>query len=583
MTKQACRLLIYFFFLNLSAAETDIGGDKMFLDYDVRIKKENPDRILMTARIGPIPVNHLLLAMTQNYGRVETLSEIIPEISIYGAGRKSVEIKKNNEFLWEVDLPVSDTVCIDYAINTRHPYTSLNSVRLPYRDADHLYLPAASAFVHPDEKYLADNKIKIQRIRIHFDIPDEWTTATSWGSNRLAYELSPSSLETLNNGLIGAGCYRVHSFKVKELPVEVAILNVGPCPDEEIVRIVEQALIAGHDLFNFFPVSRVFALIQFIFDQPGRGSGNALGWSINLNYGRTFDSLDWIKETAHIFHEIFHFWNGTAISRAQSDHSLIWFTEGVTRFYQYKNMQRSGIISEEKYFQYISREYTDVFQSSRREDSLKSISGDYYADRSAMALTYSKGCCLAFALDLLLQHAFSGLKNFDSVMKKILEKYDFRVNRHCLTHDELDGVFYEILGKGLYPSYLRLRNCDFLQEFQSTLLSAGLEIEKTRGRRLYFGILDFGPPSDHLQAFKIDRESPAYQAGLREQDILLEINNWKVKDIPDVKKALQGMKENESANLIIERKNVKMRMRIPWHSFETRFNIKKIRNQSQFK
>jgi len=576
--KKAFLLVSVCFFLCLPGARAGAGEEGIVLEYTVKIQKEEPDHFLVRARISSLPTRLLKLAMTKNYGRVKKLEEIIPEISIRRAGCKPAVIKEINEFLWEIEPGEGDFIVIDYSVNTRFPYSSLNSVRLPYRDVDHVYFPAASVFIQPEEKYLAENNINIQRIRVDFDLPKGWVAATSWGTNQVSYDVSPTSLDNLSSGLVGVGDYRVYSFRVRELPVEVALLNPAPVPDGEINKVVEQALLGSYNLFGFFPVPRLFALLQFIFDHPGQGSGNGLGWSFNLNYSRKLDSSDWLKETAHIFHEIFHFWNGTEaepLSRAQNDHSLIWFTEGITRFYQYKNMLRSGIISEEKYFQYLSGEFGNVYHSARREDSLNYISEDYYSDRNAMALTYSKGCCLAFALDLLLQHSSSGQKSFDTVMKRMLEKYDFRLHRHCYTHEELDDVFREVLGERFYPCYERLYGRDFVQEFESILNAAGLQVEKSKGRRLYFGIIDFGPPSGPLRAFEIDKESPAYQAGLREQDILLEINGRRVIDLADIEKALQGVREGESADLVVERSGKRMRIRTPWVSFETRFEIRR--------
>jgi len=578
LRKALLPVMLYCFFLNMLWVVTSANDNGIILEYTVKVQKEEPDHIHIRARISSFPTGLFRLTMTQNYGQVKKLEEVIPEISVCGASQKPSVIKKIDEFLWEIDSGGSDNLVIDYTVNTQYPYSSLNSVRLPSRDNDHLYFPTASVFIHPEERYLGENKIKIRRILVNFDLPEGWMAVTSWGTNRASYDLSPSSLENLNSGLVGVGGYRVDSFKIRELPVEVALLNSGPVTDKEINHTVEQALLAGYNLFGFFPVSKLFFLFQFIFDNPGQGSGNGMGWSFNLNYSRKQDSSDWLKESAHIFHEIFHLWNGTEaepISRAQNDHSLIWFTEGITRFYQYKNMLRSGVISEEKYFQFLSEEFGQIYHSSRREDSLDQISEDYYSDRKAMALTYSKGCCLAFALDSLLQHISSGQRSFDDLMKKMLEKYDFRLNRHCYTHQELDGVFREVLGERFYPSYERLYGKDFVQEFESILNAARLQIVKSKGRKLYFGIIDFGPFSGPLQAFEIDRESPAYRSGLREQDILLEIDGRPLNDIPDIKKALNSAREGESVNLVIERNGQKMKIRVPWASFETRFEIKR--------
>lgn len=568
---------VFFFTFQLAIARDGEAGIR--LEYTVKVIKDEIHHFYIRAEISGIETSDILLVLTQNYGKVKKREELIPEISVRGADNRVPLIRNFGEFLWDLGLPGQNQVIIEYKINTQYPYSTLNLVRLPYRDGDHLYFPGASVFIHPEEKFLMENKIQIKSIRIHFDLPSGWITATSWGLKKLTYDLDPPSLENLNAGLIGAGTYRTYSFEVDGLPVETAILNLTEeIQDQEVNLAMAQALKSGYNIFKFYPIDRHFSLVQFIFDHPGQGAANALGWSINLNCGRKLTRTDWLRQVAAIFHEIFHHWNGTQgqpISRDQDDHSLIWFTEGITRFYQNKNMLTSGLISEEEYLDALSQEFGTVYHSSLRDESLDKISRNYYADPKAMALTSSKGCSLAFALDLLIKHVSSNEKSFDDVLKLLLKRYDFRRSGHCYTHEELDNIFREVLGEECFPSYVRLYGKDFLHEFAAIIDRAGLTIEKKKGGRLFFGIIDFGPPSGPLSAFKIDRESPAYQAGLREGDILLEIDGLRVSDTPDIKRCLEKVKESDEVNLIIQRGEKKVKIRTPWMGYQTLLEIKR--------
>jgi len=192
-----------------------------------------------------------------------------------------------------------------------------------------------------------------------------------------------------------------------------------------------------------------------------------------------------------------------------------------------------------------------------------------------MALTYSKGCCLAFALDVLLQRVSSGQKSLDEIMRRMLDRYDYRKRGYGYSHQELDNVFRDVLGEKYFSSYKRLYGKDFLAEFKAILEMMGFSLEEKKGTRLFFGIIDFGPPSGPPIAFRLDKESPAFKAGLREGDILLEVNEYPVREPSDVKVCLRRKKEDAVVDLIVERNGQKISLRTVWSSFETRFEIKK--------
>jgi len=547
------------------------------LDYKVTVDLENKKYFSIKAVISGIQTEFIAFRMTSNYGRVEKLEDLIPRITISGKGKEITGIEKIEGFLWKIPLNTTEII-VDYIVNTQFPYSSLNMVRLPYRDDHHLYFPASSVFIFPDEQYLNENNVEIQKIRIQFELPAGWLAASSWGTDKLTFELDPPTLDTLMAGLVGVGYYSANSFTVNDLPVETAVLSgQGEYQDAEVTQAVKQGLKSAYSIFHFFPIPKFFAMVHFINEQPGRLNGNALGWSINLNGGRNLDRTQWLELASHIFAEIFHHWNGHVLNRGE-DKSIIWFTEGVTNYYRVKNMLTSELITEEESFKFLSKELNRVFHSSRREDKLDELSRDYYSDRTAMDLTYSKGCCVTFALDLLIKKISSNQRSFDDVMKRMIERYNYEDNGHTYTHENVDETIKEILGDKYFTSYKKLYGENFISEFESVLKNNDLYLKKNKGRPLYFGILNFGPPDGQVKILSIDKESPAYAAGLRSGDILININGQKIRTASSIKEILETIPKNEPVKLMIIRNGKKISLDTLWDSFATEFVIKKKEN-----
>lgn len=214
---------------------------------------------------------------------------------------------------------------------------------------------------------------------------------------------------------------------------------------------------------------------------------------------------------------------------------------------------------------------------------LDEISRDYYTDPAAMALTYSKGCCLAFALDLLINKISSDHKSFDNIMKLMINRYNYKDKGRTYTHEDVDVTIKEILGDKYFSSYKKLYGKDFVPEFKSLVEKAGLSIQKKRGRPLYFGILNFGPPGGPVKILSIDRESPAYAAGLQAGDILLEINGQKIKTSASIKELVRNIPENEPVKLTLERGDKRLHITTPWNSYSTEFVIRSTKKSQQEK
>ena len=581
--KTICFLLILIINVGFQISGEELSKGKnqkgLHLEYKIVVDRKSTKYFSINLVISGLQSRSLFLRMTNNYGQVKELNNLIPKLSFISRGKKILGIERVNEFLWKVPVN-SSKIEVNYLVNTQYPYSSLNMVRLPFRDENHLCFPSSSVFIHPDEEYILKNNIKINKITIYFNPPLDWIAATTWGVDRFVFDLDPPSLKNLNEALVCAGNYDIYSFKVEDISVDTAVLF----KDKEVsyfktigIQAIEQGLKSAFDIFHFFPVPKLFAMIHFVYEHPGRMNGNALECSVNLNCGPILNHKHQLEMASHIFAEIFHFWNGQVLNRGENK-SVIWFTEGVTNYYRLKNMLSSGFIGEKEFLQFLSEEFNKVFHSPRCTDDLNELSQDYYKDREAMTLTYSKGCCVTFALDLLIREISSNKKSFDYVLKQMIKKYNFKENDNYYTHKDVDGTIKKILGDSYFHIYKNLYGEDFIAEFKSILETAGLSILKKKGRPLYFGILNFGPPDGQVKILSIDRESPAYAAGLRSGDVLISINGQKIKTTSSIKEILETIPKNEPVKLMIIRNEKKISLDTLWNSFATEYVIKKKEN-----
>jgi len=577
-----CLFLIFAISINLILLEDIFSQEGTFdnleIEYFISVKENNYENFSVRIKISKIVSDVIFLKMTDNYGKLKKPEDLISDFEILKPKDTNNKIEKINDFIWKIPIDKNSEILIDYSVKTQFPYSTLNLVRLPYRTKEFLYFPVASTLIYPELKFFNEKNTAIEKISLIFDLPTNWIAATSWGTNSDTIRVNPTNLKSFNTGLIGLGDYRTYSFEIDDLTVQTAYLNSYKEIEDEFNTAIKESFKSGYKIFGFIPLARYFNLFNFVLKHPGQGSGNALGWSSCLHFGPIEKNADFTEKKSHIFHEIFHFWNGTGeppLSRAKNDYSLIWFSEGITRYYQYKNMLSSAVIQEKKFLEFLSEDFEKVYHNSLRDDDIYSISEKYYNNKEAFDLTYKKGCCIAFALDLRIKMLSSGEKCFGDVLRMLLEKNDFRKNARAYDKNDIKMVISDILGEKYFDEFEKLCGSNFVDQFKSILENSDLNIKKSKGHELYFGIRNYGPPGKEVKVLSVDRDSPAFNAGLKSGDIILSIEGQKVDSTSSIKEIVKNYSKDESLKLIVKRNGKKLSINTPWFSQITKFKIVK--------
>jgi predicted metalloprotease with PDZ domain len=143
-------------------------------------------------------------------------------------------------------------------------------------------------------------------------------------------------------------------------------------------------------------------------------------------------------------HEFFHLWNVKRLrpvalgpfdyTRENYTHSL-WFAEGVTSYYAYIHLLRSGIWSREVFLQHLADEIRTLELEPGRE-LMSAESSSFHAwfyDRAPQMQEtnfsnttisyYNKGALLGMMLDLEIRSRTHGQKSLDDLMRSLYQKF----------------------------------------------------------------------------------------------------------------------------------------------------------------
>ena len=138
---------------------------------------------------------------------------------------------------------------------------------------------------------------------------------------------------------------------------------------------------------------------------------------------------------------------------------------------------------------------------------------------------YLKGSLIGFALDIKIRSATDGAKSLDDVMRLL----DTQYGKKGIGYEE-DGILKavnEVSGQDFTEFYNRYVRGTEEVPWNSIVQEAGLAYEEGATKRAYLGVTT--ELSDNLlMVTKVDADSAAEKAGLKESDLIVTLNGQRL-------------------------------------------------------
>jgi predicted metalloprotease with PDZ domain len=243
-----------------------------------------------------------------------------------------------------------------------------------------------------------------------------------------------------------------------------------------------------------------------------------------------------------IAHEFFHLYNVKTIRPValgpfdydeENYTTMLWFSEGVTSYYENLILNRAGFFNQEDVLRELKTSIANyenipghLFQSVA-QSSFDSWMLFFNRSENAANTTisyYDKGCAIGMLLDLKIRYESGNKKSLDDVMRTLYQVY-YKEKKRGFTDKEFREVCEKAAGKSLpeiFDVYIpTVKEIDY----SIYLGYAGLSIDTNpvEAPGAWLG-LDTREDRENLIITKTEWNSPAYNAGISSQDIIKEIN-----------------------------------------------------------
>ena len=472
---------------------------------------------------------------------------------------------------WEVDAAEARRIVVRYRV-----YANELGVQSSHLDETHAYGNGTSVFMYVEDAKAAPCTLAIDAPRgWHVDIPLRQTGRSTFAAENYD-ELVDAPWEI--------GTHRRLEFRALGKRHRIALFGRGNEDEERLVADLKRIVEEEAAIFGGLPYKE-YLFILHLNDKPGgglehRGSNTSAVERWTFQPGKKYE--DFLALEAH---EFFHTWNVKRLRPAalgpfdytkEVHTTLLWAMEGITSYYDHLVLARAGLISEERYREFLAETITKLrqqpgrFKLSLAQSSFLTWVKLYKQDANWIntgVSYYLKGELVGLALDLAIRDRTDGRKSLDDVMRALYAKYPFEgpgiPETHTHGEDGWRRTLEEVTGLRWRDFWAKYIEGTDEVDLEALLARVGWELkpvmrdddaEKKAKKGDYTGPgawlgIEVKEADKRVRVANVLVASPALDAGLAPDDELVALEGMQVKDKEWLEKRLREREPGDYVTL----------------------------------
>lgn len=456
--------------------------------------------------------------------QIRDFAHRVQNVRARDANDLSLAIMKLDKQTWQ--MHGRGVITVEYSIfwDDAGPFsTQLN--------ANHAFINLATILFYVPARRGEDARIAFSGLR------EGWSVAVALRPGENSTTFLAANYDALVDAPVEIGEFQQFRFEApgpgRNVPIRVVIHGDG-WTQERVTESLTKIVSTQTQIMSDVPFDEFLFLYHFGTATGGGGGGMEHSNSTAIHIGSAA-ALDGV--TAH---EFFHLWNVKRIrprTLEPVDYTkenwtrALWFAEGVTSTYGSYTLVRSGLWTREQFYSDLAGQISELESrpahswKSAEEASLDAWLEKYNQYRSPeySISYYNKGQILGVLLDILIRDATDNRASLDEVLRDLNEKFAKR----GLFYDEMKDLRAAVehaAGKSFTEFFAKYVSGTEPLLCKETLARAGLRLKVLGQVRADFGFsVSRGPDAVPVVA-QVESGSGAEKAGIRERDVLLELN-----------------------------------------------------------
>lgn len=455
---------------------------------------------------------------------------------------ETLPVQKTDKGTWRVQARAGDSVTVRYEL-----YANTLGERVRHIDDTHAYLNASGVFVYAEP-------FRKDAIKVELDVPKGWVSRSGMDKSGCDHCFIASDYDQLTDSPIETGEHEFHSFSVDGRTIDVAIWGRGNYDGKKMAEDLKKIVIEGKKLFGEYPFKQRYLFIVHATDGAG-GATEHINSTVIQKPRWTFqarkDYLGFLRTAAH---EFVHTWNVKAYRpkemvpydyQNENYNRLLWIAEGHTSYYDELLTLRAGLQTRDEFMEEQAKTIDDyLHQPGRFQQSAGDASFDEWIAvggeraRNASVNIYSKGQMLATMMDIGVRRQTQGKKGLEDVHRHLYAHH--RVDQGGYSEADVRNALKAVSGQDWTQWWAQYVDGTAEIPFDELLESVGLKrlVEPGKDEPVkeeWWSGFKVREGSEPVTVSEVERDSPAWKAGLVSGDIIVAVNGLRVtsKDMAD--------------------------------------------------
>src|ERR1043166_7884285 len=462
---------------------------------------------------------------------------------------------------WRVNNSPSSVV-LDYDVKTIRPF-----VATPYVDEERGYIVPAGVFFFPAGEIQHPVTVAVKPYEKWKDI----ATGLDTVAGKRHTFTAPDFYILYDSPLLIGNLEEFPSFTIKGIPHRFIAYKPGEFDKAQFMNDLKKIVETATALMGDIPYKQY----TFIGIGPGAGGIEHLNsTTVSFNVNNQNSQQNWLRTYFFLAHEYFHNYNVKRIRPIElgpfdydngSRTKMLWVSEGLSVYYENMIVKRAGLCTEDEllnaflsnilaYENKPGRLYQSLSQASYEtwNDGPFGRTGD---DVNKTISYYDKGPAVGMLLDFKIRHETKNKRSLDDVMITLYKEF-YQQKKRGFTEDEFRQVCEKIAGTSLADVFDYVSTTKEV-DYKKYLHYAGLNIDTT-SKEIEGGWLGISARErkDSVFIAGVDWNSPAWNAGLRQRNMVVEIDGAKP-DAHNIEPVLKNKKTGDKIDLVVMQGNEK--------------------------